>query len=276
MAKTYHLQLLRGDTNKVTAYMGLSGELVFNRQLKNLWIHDGTTVGGIPVAMRSDIPTKVSQLENDANYASTAPGSESANSAVHDQLGNVIHLYYAPINSPAFTGTPTCPTPAPNDRSTTIVNSEWVAQATCVVHTVGNETVNGTKTFTNVINGTALRAQWADLAENYKSDKQYPPGTLVCFGGEQEITIATNKVNAVVSENPAYLMNSNMEDGLPIALIGRVKVRVDMPVKKFDKLVLGKQPGVATVDNTAVKPLGIALESTDKVGLVLASVKLEF
>ena len=276
MAKTYHLQLLRGDTNRVTAYTGLSGELVFNRQLKNLWIHDGTTVGGIPVAMHSDIPTKVSQLENDANYASTAPGSSSADSAVHDQLGNTIHLYYSPINSAAFTGTPTCPTPPADDNSKTIVNSEWVAQAKCVVHTVGNETINGTKTFTNVIYGTALNAQWADLAENYKPDRHYAPGTLVCFGGEQEITIATDTVNGVVSENPAYLMNSEMEDGIPVALIGRVKVSVYMPVNKFDKLVLGRQPGVATVDNNASKPLGIALETTDKVGVVLASVKMEF
>lgn len=276
MAKTYHLQLLRGDTAKASTYVGFEGELVVNRQLKNLWLHDGSTVGGIPVAMKSDIPTKVSQLENDANYASTAPGSESADSAVHDQLGNTIHLYYAPINSPVFTGTPTCPTPAPNDNSTTIVNSEWVAKATCVVHTVGNETVNGTKTFTNVINGTALRAQWADLAENYDSDQKYPPGTLVCFGGKKEITIATQYANAVVSENPAYLMNSNMQDGLPIALVGRVKVRVDQPVKKFDKLVLGNQPGIATVDNNAARPLGIALESTNKVGLVLASVRFDF
>lgn len=74
MAKTYHLQLLRGDTSKVSKYTGLSGELVFNRQLKNLWIHDGTTVGGIAVAMHKDIPTKVSQLDNDLNFITNSAG----------------------------------------------------------------------------------------------------------------------------------------------------------------------------------------------------------
>lgn len=257
------------------AYTGREGELVYNMQLKNLWIHDGTTQGGIAIANISDIPTKLSQFENDTNFVSSAPGSGSADSAIHDQLGNTIHVYYAPINSPTFTGTPTCPTPPADDNSQTIVNSEWVAQAECVVHTVGNETINGTKTFTNTINGTALRAQWADLAELYKPDQHYPKGTLVCFGGTQEITIATDHVNAVVSDKPAYLMNSNMQGGLPIALVGRVEVRVDCVVNKFDKLVLSKTPGVATVDNQADNPIAIALEASES-DLVLAVVKFDF
>lgn len=268
--KQYHLQLLRGDSPKVQAYLGREGELVFDKSQKNLWLHDGVKRGGIPIAMISNIPTKVSQLENDAGYATTAPGSPSADSAVKDQLGNVIHQYYAPINSPSFTGTPTCPTPAADDRSKKIANTEWVAQATCVVHTTGNETINGTKTFVNTINGTALRANWADLAELYKADKIYEPGTLVQFGGTEEITVATTTVNAVVSEKPAYLMNSSLKDGLPIALAGRVRVKVNGSVKKFDRLILDPtQPGVAVVDNSATKPIAVALE--DGKDLVLCS-----
>lgn len=261
-AKQFHLQLLRGDSPKVQAYLGREGELVFDKQQKNLWLHDGVKTGGIPVAMISNIPTKVSQLENDKNYASAAPGSASADSAIKDQLGNTIHNYYSPINSPNFTGSPTCPTPAAGDRSTRIANTEWVAQATCVVHTSGNETISGTKTFVNTINGTALRANWADLAELYSSDKQYEAGTLIQFGGTEEVTIATTTVNAVVSDKPAYLMNSDLCGGLPIALAGRVKVKVNGSVKKFDRLILdSKVPGTAVVDNTATKPIAVALES---------------
>lgn len=268
--KQYHLQLLRGDSPKVQAYLGMEGELVFDKSQKNLWLHDGVKRGGIPIAMISNIPTKVSQLENDKGYAATAPGSPSADSAIKDQMGNTIHLYYAPVNSPNFTGTPTCPTPAADDRSNQIANTEWVAQATCVVHTTGNETINGTKTFVNTINGTALRANWADLAELYKSDKAYEPGTLVQFGGSEEITVATSTVNAVVSEKPAYLMNSGLENGLPIALAGRVKVRVNGAVKKFDRLVLDPQhPGVAMVDNNSTQPIAVALEDGER--LVLCS-----
>ena len=274
MAETYHLQLLRGTTTKVQAYTGREGELTYDTQKKNLWIHDGRTRGGIAIANVSDIPTRLSSFENDMNFVTSAPGSSSADSAIHDQLGNVIHQHYATINSPAFTGTPTCPTPPADDNSTKIVNSAWVTTAKCVVHTTGNETINGTKTFTNEINGTALKAKWADLAEMYRSDADYPYGTLVQFGGDYEITIAKDEVNAVVSENPAYLMNSEMEDGLPIALVGRVMIRVDCAVKKFDKLVLGKTPGVATVNNRARKPIARALQNSSG-GLVLAVVKFE-
>ena len=56
--------------------------------------------------------------------------------------------------------------------------------------------------------GVATSAQWADLAQKYETDIQYPIGTLVQLGGEKQITIATTQVNAVISDKPAYLMNS--------------------------------------------------------------------
>jgi len=31
--------------------------------------------------------------------------------------------------------------------------------------------------------GIATSAQWADLAEKYETDIEYPIGTLICFGG---------------------------------------------------------------------------------------------
>jgi hypothetical protein len=77
---------------------------------------------------------------------------------------------------------------------------------TCSTLTVGSKStfngpmqVNGNATFTEVINGTALKAKWADLAEFYKADNDYKPGTLVKFGGSAEITIADTKANAVIT-----------------------------------------------------------------------------
>ena len=139
-----------------------------------------------------------------------------------------------------------------NDQSSTqIVNAAYLATNNYVVRTYGDQTISGTKTFNNVINGTALNANWADLAEIYQADKLYQPGTLVAFGGENEITIATAEVNAVVSTKPALLMN-NEQQGTPIALVGRVPVRVIGKVTKFDKLILDRNnPGVAKVDNEA-------------------------
>ena len=45
---------------------------------------------------------------------------------------------------------------------------------------------------------------------------------------------------------------NNEQEGTPIALVGRVPVRVIGKVAKFDKLVLDRNnPGIAKVDNEA-------------------------
>lgn len=95
---------------------------------------------------------------------------------------------------------------------------------------------------------TAEHAKWSDLAEYYLADDKYEPGTLVCFGGDNEVTIAKKEVNAVVTTKPAFLMNADLktiEKGCAIVLAGRVPVKVVGKVKKFDKIVLSNIPGVA-------------------------------
>lgn len=127
------------------------------------------------------------------------------------------------------------------------------------VHTSGDETINGSKTFTSDIQGTAVRARWADLAECYSTDAKYPPGTLLQFGGLRELTLAKTKVNAVVSTKPGFVLNSDQQ-GIPVCLTGRVPVRVIGTVNKFDHLVLASN-GVATVDNMDDNYFATALES---------------
>jgi hypothetical protein len=96
--------------------------------------------------------------------------------------------------------------------------------------------------------GVSTTAKYADLAEIYSSDAEYAPGTVVVFGGSAEITVTgevgDERVAGVISTNPAYLMNNEAE-GLPVALRGRVPVRVVGPVKKGDSLVTSSTPGVA-------------------------------
>ena len=53
-----------------------------------------------------------------------------------------------------------------------------------------DNTWSGVQTFKQTINGVALKAKWADLAEYYEADREYTPGTLVQFGGDKEITVA--------------------------------------------------------------------------------------
>ena len=113
---------------------------------------------------------------------------------------------------------------------------------------------------------TAMHALWSDLAEYYLADEKYESGTLVQFGGNNEVTIARNEVNAVVTTNPAFLMNCAMREkplGCAVALAGRVPVKATGKVKKFDKLVLSDVPGVARARKKFEfwkKIIGIALE----------------
>ena len=76
--------------------------------------------------------------------------------------------------------------------------------------------------FKSDIYGCAMSARWADLAELYETDDIYKPGTLVKFGGEKEITIATDEANAVITTKPAFTMNSDCNGtSQGIALTGR-------------------------------------------------------
>tara|TARA_B100000989_G_scaffold74587_2_gene52639 strand:+ start:27207 stop:28661 length:1455 start_codon:yes stop_codon:yes gene_type:complete len=89
--------------------------------------------------------------------------------------------------------------------------------------------------------GLASSAKYADLAENFRPDVEYAPGTVVALGGVEEITSVneelSNNVFGVISKRPAYLMNSGQEKGSPVAIAGRVPVRVLGRINKGDRLV---------------------------------------
>jgi hypothetical protein len=114
-------------------------------------------------------------------------------------------------------------------------------------------------------NGLATSAQYADLAEKYLADDNYEPGTVVMVGGDKEVTAATfgSVAFGVVSTNPAVKMNSELKDGIYIALKGRVPVKVRGVVNKGDPIV-AHNIGIAVVDSgTGNRQIGIALESSD-------------
>lgn len=163
-----------------------------------------------------------------------------------------------------------------------IVNSIGQNYAKRDMSNVGDVTFNGTVTFAKEIQGLAHRANWGDLAEYYYADKNYPEGTLVKFGGKKEITIADEKVNAVVTSKPAYLMNTaiaNEENTLPIALLGRVPVRVIGKVKKFDDITISEIEGVGTVATSSYdRVIAKALEDKEEYdeGLVLCAIRMDF
>lgn len=122
--------------------------------------------------------------------------------------------------------------------------------------------------YATTFSGVSTTAKYADLAENYSSDKHYEPGTVVVFGGTAEITSTKithdTRVAGVISTNPAYLMNSE-STGLPVAFTGRVPCKVRGPIAKGDVLVASAYPEYAErLTDSLYKPgcvLGKALGS---------------
>ena len=119
----------------------------------------------------------------------------------------------------------------------------------------------------NTVFAKANSAQYADLAENYESDQNYDPGTVVEFGGKFEITEGkdnSTRLAGVISSNPAYLMNSHAKGKfiLPVALVGRVPCKVIGPVTKGDMMVsAGDGYAIARNNPTVGTVVGRALEN---------------
>jgi hypothetical protein len=126
--------------------------------------------------------------------------------------------------------------------------------------------------FANVFQGVALSSRYADVAEKYISDVEYDEGTVVVFGGDNEITVTTTyadtRVAGAISLYPGYIMNSHSE-GQCVALRGKVPVKVMGAVKKGDLLVTTELAGfaiVATGEFSANAVFAKSLENKDDTG----------
>lgn len=114
------------------------------------------------------------------------------------------------------------------------------------------------------------------MAELYSADTKYEPGTVLVFGGNNEVTISTieadPRVAGVVSTNPAHLMNSTLdsEHTVAVALTGRVPTKVIGTVRKGDMMVTaGNGVAQASAAPTMGTVIGKALENFDGVSGVI-------
>jgi hypothetical protein len=197
----------------------------------------------------------------------TAPSSPKSNDVWYDTATDITFLYIndgdsnqwvditsTPLNVAVstVTGTTLSISGAGSIGTTfssgahTITGSPTTALINGGTNGVGNIGASGA-TF-NTIFAKSTSAQYADLAEKYTSDNEYNPGTVLIFGGLQEVTISTNShdptVAGVVTTNPAYLMNNDII-GVAVALTGRVPCQVKGPVNKGDRLVSSSTHGTA-------------------------------
>jgi hypothetical protein len=295
------VQFRRGTTTQNENFTGAAGEISIDTQAGTLRVHNGIDEGGSNIASVSYVTTAIGALSANSitsgtsNFSIIASGGNiigNVNSATVTNIysggialtgllsatGNVTGAYIIG-NGSQLTGLPAGY--ANSDVATylssgTVITDIKTTTAISATGTVtgGNIVTAGTVTGTSFV-GIATSARYADLAENYLADAEYAPGTVVEFGGNNEVTVSTvdhsTAVAGIVSTDPAYLMNSELQGVyiVAVALTGRVPCRVQGPVKKGSVLVSGKIPGTAiAIDNLKFKPgcvVGKAMETIDSV-----------
>lgn len=136
-------------------------------------------------------------------------------------------------------------TPIGNATATTATFTT-VRTGSVIPTTANTFTLGNSSTWYSAVYATAVQSYYADLAEKYIADQEYEPGTVVVFGGTEEITVTSKledrRVAGVISTDPAYLMNMSSA-GLPVALRGKVPVKIIGQVSKGDLLVTSELPG---------------------------------
>jgi len=112
----------------------------------------------------------------------------------------------------------------------------------------------------------------ADLAENYTSKDSLEKGEVVVIDKTDSQSVKRsggqyqNDILGVVSTNPGFVAGAYTEDSYPIALVGRVPVKVSTEngqIKAGDYLTSSSIPGYAMKATMAGRVLGKALEPFD-------------
>ena len=248
------VQYRRGTQVQNDAFTGALGEMTIDTTNGTMRVHNGVTAGG------SNIATVA--------YVSGQIGALSANTI--------------------YNGTSNVSISALNGNVTFAVNGNSIMRVTAsgIENSQGNVTGNigNSTSYFNTVFAKATSAQYADLAEMYVADIDYTPGTVLDFGGTNEVTISNTShsttVAGIVSTNPSYLMNATQtgEHVVAVALVGRVPCQVIGTFNKGDRLVASELSGVATkLDMSKYEPgciIGKALESyaSDSVGVIEVAV----
>jgi len=246
------------------------------------YVAQGATSGnGLSGSVNSETATfTVTSNATNANTGSTivfrdGSGNFSAGTITAALTGNVSGNVTG--SSGSCTGNSATATTATNVTTTNNTSTNETVYLTFVDGTSGAQGIevdsstltynpsSGTLT-TGIFSGIATIAQYADLAEIYAADSEYPAGTVVMIGGDAEITAATPEAQylaGVISTAPAYLMNS-AADGEAVALVGRVPVRVVGSVNKGEA-VFATHHGKASTNGQG-PIVGIALETNSDLG----------
>ena len=242
----------------------------------NVWTSSGgiSAVGNITggnlnaagLSLSSNVVSALNVTGAIAGANVTTPGLISATGNITG--GNV--LGGANVNATTHTGTTV--SVSGNITGGNLTVSTGTVTVGNIVNANGNGigNIGTTGSFFNTVFAKATSAQYADLAEKYTADAEYTSGTVLSFGGAQEVTVtltdADHRVAGVVSTNPATIMNAGLvsEHVATVALTGRVPCSVTGTVRKGDSMVSAGN-GVARAEtNPAISTvLGKSLEDFD-------------
>jgi hypothetical protein len=268
LSTTVSNALFRGTSTDAQSLGGISSSQFLRNDT------NGTTSGTLGVLNDSGLTVGVDQDAKISVNTSTSEvtlqnQTQDANLSVKVNDGGVTTTVMLVNGSTAVVSFPT----------TLSLNS--AAGATALINAAGNGVGNigSSSSYFNTVFAKATSAQYADVAERFAADAYLEPGTVVELGGTNEITMSisdlSEEVFGVVSTNAAYLMNSGAGDDQthpPIAMTGRVPVKVNGVVRKGDRLVSagsGTARAALPGEATAFNVIGRALEAKTTTGLGL-------
>jgi hypothetical protein len=254
------------------------GQLLVDGSSKQIGYTGATLVGTLvgSVTGSSATSTNSSKL-NDLEPSSSVPGTAVATIPIRDATGNIYANQFIGIADKVdrtfLDKTDSVVDPSWNDATTS--TKYRTARLSATAYSIAARDASGNIT-ANLFNGTATAARYADLAEKYLADKEYEPGTVVsvCDHPEHEVEACQwgQRAIGVVSTNPAFMMNKDLEGGTYIALKGRVPCKVSGAVKKGQRLVAGNDGTAVAAVPHANDVFGIALESNSDTGIKIVEV----
>ena len=240
--------------------------VMVNATTKQIGFAGANIVGTLTGSVTGSSATATSSSKlNDLDPSETVPITATATIPIRNTSGNLIANQFIGIADKTdrffLDKTDAVVDPAWNDAVTS--TKYRTARLSATAYSIAARDSSGNIAAV-LFQGTATSARYADLAEKYLADTDYETGTVVIVGGDKEVTASTwgQRAVGVVSANPAYMMNSELEGGTYIALKGRVPVKVIGVVRKGDRLVAGDR-GCAQVAQDRLDVFAIAMESSD-------------
>jgi predicted secreted protein len=258
------VQLRRGSSSENDAFTGALGEVTVDTTNDTLRVHDGSTAGGFQSAKLTGTQNLTLNNQADLRFGDSdgshyvalqAPATVSSNltftlpaadgtsgqAMVTDASGN---LSFAAAGATISADTST------NTDFLLYFAATTSGALTAVKQDSGLLYNPSTGTLTSAaFTGVASSAKYADLAERYTADSNYQSGTVLVFGGNEEVTESTQRLDkriaGIVSTDPAYLMNSELENSVAVGLQGRVPCKVIGEIRKGDLMVSSATPGHA-------------------------------